>query len=140
MFKKYRSTKGALIGGNITRHYIRNMTQSSQLLKSNEIAGLFVIQPLLIGKLVKSDGEKMQMKNLRTQDRLFWKNTYSLFSESLKSIPEKETVWKNLQGLFDKVQQDIFVDTLHVNDQGQKILADELSQIIYDNFLSKTQK
>ena len=116
------------------------MTQAAQILKANKINGIFILQPLLLGKTIKSEKEQKQVEHFRTQDYLFWENTYPLLAKSLEILTAKEDfIWINFQHTFDNVSKNIFGDTFHLNDQGQELLARALFKTIQKNLLIKTE-
>ena len=139
MFIKYRKSNHQLTSQNIARHYKRNMIQSAQLLKANGVSSLFILQPLLLGKSVKSALEQKHFTRFRTQRRLFWENTYLLLHQSLEILAAQEqVVWKNLQMVFKEVPEEIFNDSLHLNDRGQELLAETLFDVIQEKFFPGT--
>ena len=140
MFKKYRKSEPGVTTFNIDRHYRRNMTQSAQLLKANDIPGLIVLQPLLLEKKQLAGHEVTSIKKLSQNNRHIWLSTFNKLAVSLKEISEKTGIlWKNFQGVFDNQQEETFGDTIHLNDRGQRLLAKALLPIVKD-FLKSHKK
>ena len=139
MFKKYRKSNPEITAHNIARHYRRNMTQSIQLLNANNIPGLIILQPLLLGKKELVGKEEASIKKLSQNNRHIWLSTFGKLELSLNEISEKTGIpWKNFRGVFDDQQEEVFGDTIHLNDRGQRLLAKALLPLVEK--LLKSQK
>ena len=131
MFKKYKKSAPEVTSQNINRHYRRNMTHSAQLLKANNISGLITLQPLLLEKKQLAGQEISANKRIKPHDRQIWLTTYNKLYTSLEAVSaETGIIWKSFQHAFDEEKEEVFHDTVHLNDHGQQLLAEELLNAI----------
>ena len=141
MIQKYKTSSSSNSSINIARHYERNMRHISQILSANQIKGYLILQPLIYDKKNKSQSEEKQIKEIgSTRPILF--TSLQMFAESLALIGKEEDIhWGNFRGVFEDFSETVFVDTVHLNDKGQEILAralwKEIKPIVYNELPAK---
>lgn len=126
MFKKYKPLPDIYPAINISRHYTRNMKQIAQILRANNVESYLLLQPIIYYKKDKSEREEKHLKKVGWNRPIIF-NTYPKFIESLNRIAKEEGVNSGeLLDIFNETQETVFLDTVHLNDQGQEILAHAL--------------
>ena len=97
--------------------YWQNIQHINSVCKAKNFKCLFVLQPI-------SENEKLFGRNY------FW----SIYPELIQRQPEDlKNVVLNLVDKY-KFREDLFVDVVHMNDQGQGLVAEDLSEFIKNNY------
>lgn len=102
-------------------HYIRT---TSAITKAGGIKALHIIQPVPALKKVMSADERLRVQDLNYGPH-FQKMIRDRMALNAEGIPVV-----SLAGLFDETPGDIFIDRIHLNQEGQAVLLEKLVQTI----------
>lgn len=132
--KMYYHTKGI-------ENYFYNIKSTSNILKGRGIKSLFILQPYLglSGKSFSGEEQKMLLKIAKERPYLV-KLMHRLESEYIKFAKDNDIVYYNTNKLFNSLssQKTVWHDHIHLNDLGQRILAQSIYAFLIDrNLLSK---
>lgn len=109
--------------------YTRNLGKLSRLAEAHDIAHLAIFQPILTpeAKKVRTEKEKVISKkytsfNAELSDQMF---------ETSRAVLESEGfTLHDFRGIFRDVEENIFYDHVHVNDEGNRLIAEAMVKLV----------
>jgi hypothetical protein len=130
--------KDPIMHQNIARHYERNLDNMCVLLKSYEVKTILALQPSVIDKRKKTEFEATYSNHLPYGAELAetLQVIYPFLKEALVKVGKRNNVLTfDFRGIYDDVSEEVYLDMVHQNEYGQKILGkaffDRFSSFIY---------
>jgi len=111
-----------------------NWSQSCNFLEDNKITSVLILQPTLITKKNPSDFEKGIEEKVKYRKQLL-----ENYSKELKLFEECDHIF-DLRDIMDKTSETTYYDTLHMNDLGNKIVAEKIYEKIFPIVLKGISK
>lgn len=130
---EYYHTKGI-------SNYFENIKNISYILKGRKIRTLFLLQPYLyISRKQLSDEESDVLLKTKKKKSYMVQLMNKLQSEYKKFAIENQIVYYDMNDIFDSIpsSQTIWYDHAHLNDLGNKILAEKVASILFEEKLIK---
>lgn len=109
-----------------------NWLQSCNFLESNEVISVLILQPSLITKKTPSNFEKEIV-----EDKNYRKQLLENFAGKLKLIDEKCDYTFDFRNAMNSVSETTYYDSVHMNDLGNKIIAEKIYEKILPIILEK---
>lgn len=122
------------------KYYKSNLLNIYGICKARNIGLILILQPTTIeGKKVYTESERkwieLSRKNLKEKEPdkyqslldTFFKNAENIF----KSFSSYEgLVWSNFLTIYQEVDKDVYVDTCHYNELGNRIIAENILPLV----------
>ena len=118
-----------------TETFRKNWSQSCNLLKDNEITSVLIVQPVLATKKSFSDFEKKTYTYYGFQKPLL-----ENYAKQLKLLDETCDYTFDFLNAIDYTSETIYTDNTHLNDLGNKIVAEKIYQKILPIIKNDIQK
>lgn len=106
--------------------YVTNMLIYRSLARDYNFEVRFFFQPSVFSKKKLSSFESKLM-----QKQKFWYEYYSLFYELVMKDNRLPKEFKDLAGVFDEIEDTIFIDPWHCSENGNKLIAEEIFSSLY---------
>ena len=126
----------------VTNNWESNIKKICKLGKNNNFKVAIFLQPLLISteKTLSFDEKEMKYKELESNKGQINKQLLSKFSHSIQSFTDECHISADLTNIFDKKSEAIFYDWIHVSDNGNGIIAENIYQKIIPLVLEDISK
>ena len=119
-------------------NYIYYIELEKKLLDSLNIENFRFIQPYISYKKNLSDEEIKIRNKLAIYPRVFWDSFDRYYSQVISDLPNYQNVI-DISNLFSENKEQLFVDNVHYNPEGQLIIASEIRKNIYKFLPCKKQ-
>ncbi len=111
-------------------NYIYYIELEKKLLDSLNIQNFRFIQPYISYKKTLSDEEITIRNKLAIYPSVFWDSFDRYYSQVISDLPNYQNVI-DISNLFSENQEQLFIDHVHYNPEGQLIIASEIRKNIY---------
>lgn len=110
---------------NIARRYFQNIRMINALGREFGFSTFCFWQPTLFTKLHRTTYEENLFESHK-----FWYEFYKGVQHAIEKYPDKPPFFSNLSNIFDDKKATIYIDPLHVSEEGNKIISQKIQKII----------
>jgi len=108
--------------------FLWNVEASHDISTKHGIGSIFYLQPAIFNKGVLSSFEK----SFTEKDPLNFKASYEIFREAIRKKNNDGDIVKDISGAFQNVEECLFMDNVHINAKGNKLIAEIMAKDIYE--------
>lgn len=130
-------SKGTRSAADRFEEYLNNIRNMHAVAEENNIKFFSFCHPVLSCKKGKTIAEKNILLSMPADQIDFWVTRY--FRENFELEKDIPDYFYDFTGIFDNTD-DVFIDVCHVNEKGNRIIANRVKAVIYDTILQDIDK